>query len=48
MMRGTKIILMMVIGALPNYLLSHGLDERDKNNADGGSCSALLLIVARE
>ena len=46
-MRGTKIILMMVIGALPNYLLLHGHDEMDKNNTDDGSSFARFLIVAR-
>ena len=38
---------MLVVAPQPNYLLSHGHDEKDKNNADGGGSSAILLIVAR-
>ena len=39
--------MLMVIQAQLNYLLPHGLDERDKIKADAGSSSALLLIFAR-
>ena len=39
--------MLMVIAAQPNYLLQHGHDERDKNNADDESISAQLFIVAR-
>ena len=34
--------MLMVIQAQLNYLLPHGLDERDKINADAGSSSARL------
>ena len=45
-MRGTRLRLMLVV-TLPYYLFLHGDDEKDKNNADFGSSSSLLLIVAR-
>ena len=40
--------MLMVVAALPYCLLSHGHDERDKNNTDSSCSTALLLIVARE
>ena len=46
-MTGTRIML-MVLAAQSYCLLSHGHDERDKNNTDDGyRCSAQLLIIAR-
>ena len=38
--------MLMVVAALPYYLLLHLHVERDKNNTDDGSSSARLLIVA--
>ena len=47
MMRGTRIMLMVVAAKL-DCLLLHGHDEKDKNNAEYGSrSSAQLLIIAR-
>ena len=39
MMRGTRIMLMVMVAALTNYLLSDVHDGKDKNNADYGSSS---------
>ena len=39
---------MMLVAALPNYLLLHVNCEKDKNTTDGGGSSTLLFIVARE
>ena len=38
--------MLMMIAALPYCILLHGDDARDKNNADSGSNSFLLIIVA--
>ena len=47
MMKGTRIMLILV-AALPYCLLLHGHDVIDKNDTDDGSrSSAQLLIVAR-
>ena len=39
-------MLMVMVAALTNYLMSNVHDGKDKNNADYGSSSALLIIVA--